>query len=49
MYHLHWLMLCYQAAENANENKLHFDLFIIIIFILSFFLFLLAPPDICFV
>ena len=39
MYHLHWLMLCYQAAENANENKLHFDFFIIIIFILSFFLF----------
>ena len=48
MYHLHWLMLYYQAAENANENKLHFDFFIIIIFIL-FFLFLLAPPDICFV
>ena len=27
MYHLHWLMLRYQAAENANENKLHFDFF----------------------
>ena len=30
-------MLYYQAAENANENKLHFDFFIIIIFILFYF------------
>ena len=27
MYHLHWLMLCYKAAENANENKMHFWFF----------------------